>query len=583
MKSKKVFEFAEQLFNNDFTVLPVEKGEKKPLVPWQVYEDEKPTNDEIKQWFDDEPNIAVLCGTASSFLLGLDFDRTADYYAWERNFEAVIPKGYVERTARGFHAFFRLSEPIQKAEIQEYEHTHNVEVAWRGRYIVIAPSLHKSGKAYEAISGDLTSLKPIDPKSLGLQPIKQNSKTETAKTETAEAQKILQGERNNCLFKIAVKMSKAGISQEAILAALQAENTAKCVPPLDDEEIQTIVKSAGNYQIAEPQQEKTDIKVSTIQDVLAAPEVTWLIEDVLYQNSLTILDAYPGKGKTLLALQMSKAVASGQDFLGSYAVKKGSVLIIDQENPVAELRSRIIQMHINPDYPIYFMNFSDIKLDNAKSYDLLLNKINEINPSLIVFDSLIRFHNSSENDASEMSIVMERLRAISNAGHTVLVIHHKRKGSGRKDESARGSSDIIGSVDFELVLSEKNGMLELSSGKSRREAIEPIKIKIAVVNDTLGFYLQEGQKSKRQQAKDTILKILEEPKTLEQIQQELNENELSFSKQTLREMLSNMPEVEFNRGERGSKIYKLKQNMEAELRKKMRNNSNAEKKYNSEL
>ena len=66
------------------------------------------------------------------------------------------------------------------------------------------------------------------------------------------------------------------------------------------------------------------------------------------------------------------------------------------------------------------------------------------------------------------------------------------------------------------------------------------------------------------------MKILDEPKTLEEIQQELNENELNFSKQTLREMLGNMPEVEFNRGERGIKIYKLKQNIEAELRRKMK-------------
>jgi putative DNA primase/helicase len=42
-------------------------------------------------------------------------------------------------------------------------------------------------------------------------------------------------------------MRRKGCSELAILAALRIENTARCEPPLDDEEIATIARSVSRY------------------------------------------------------------------------------------------------------------------------------------------------------------------------------------------------------------------------------------------------------------------------------------------------------------------------------------------------
>src|SRR5215472_14513090 len=83
-----------------------------------------------------------------------------------------------------------------------------------------------------------------------------------------------------------------------------------------------------------------------------------------------------------------------------------------------------------------------------------------------IFGSLIRFHRADENSATEMSEVMQDLRALANAGATVIVLHHKPKAEGAH---YRGSSDIAGAVDtaYSVARDRQAGILTLDCFKSR--------------------------------------------------------------------------------------------------------------------
>jgi len=59
---------------------------------------------------------------------------------------------------------------------------------------------------------------------------------------------IIQGGRNQTLFKLACSLQQQGLSDSAIAGAIETENKTKCQPPLDDEEVQTIIESALKYQ-----------------------------------------------------------------------------------------------------------------------------------------------------------------------------------------------------------------------------------------------------------------------------------------------------------------------------------------------
>lgn len=561
MKNEKISEFAEQLFDNGFTVLPVGKGEKKPVVVWKAYEDVRPTEEEVQEWFTDDVNLGVLCGTASSNLLALDFDKSSDYEKWAIEYREIIPNGYVEQTPRGYHVLFRITEPVQKEALKNYQEKFHVETGWRGQCIVVAPSLHESGKHYEPISGQLQNIKPIQPEKLGLKLIE-------SKTSEKKESKILEGKRNDELFAQAVKMAKGGFSQEAIVAALQAENLQKCIPPLDQTEILSITKSAYNYRIPETEQKITPLKITPLEDFLTVPEISWTIDGVLYENSLTLLGSYAGKGKTMLAMEIERAIASGEPFLGSFQVNTtGNVLVIDEENSPADIHNRMLEMQINPHLPIYYLNFQGIKIDNDRCFADLQEVIKKLNPVLVVIDSLIRIHGGKENEVETMAPVMERLRAIVNMGTSVLVLHHHRKGQGEIEERARGSSDIVGSVDAELALVQKKGHLELISGKSRREQIEPLKMRIEVRNGRLGYFLIEEPENKRKKAQQLLKDMLQKPLTLAEIQANLNEEQINYSNKTVRELLAGMgDEIIEEHTKKNTKAFHLREARMEELR-----------------
>mgnify|MGYP003394700132 FL=1 len=148
-------------------------------------------------------------------------------------------------------------------------------------------------------------------------------------------------------------------------------------------------------------------------------------------------------------------------------------------------------------YLIQFLHYQGVKIDDRNLFEELMDIIVTEEPNIICFDSLIRIHNASENDASEMSGVMQRLREIVNTGATVLCIHHDGKSeNSNKKKTARGSSDIVGAVDLVLNCEEVGGEVILSNPKNRiAEPFSAIKIKLNPATykfDFLGHVLPEG-------------------------------------------------------------------------------------------
>src|SRR5262249_54881192 len=66
------------------------------------------------------------------------------------------------------------------------------------------------------------------------------------------ARAIPQGQRNTHLTSLAGSLRRTGLSQAAMIAALKAENVAKCDPPLDDAEVEKIAANIGRYPAISP-------------------------------------------------------------------------------------------------------------------------------------------------------------------------------------------------------------------------------------------------------------------------------------------------------------------------------------------
>lgn len=78
--------------------------------------------------------------------------------------------------------------------------------------------------------------------SLHIPPLKKSAKATAPVGET-----IKEGARNANLASLAGTMRRRGAGEAAILAALKEENRSRCVPPLEDEEVERIARSIAKY------------------------------------------------------------------------------------------------------------------------------------------------------------------------------------------------------------------------------------------------------------------------------------------------------------------------------------------------
>src|SRR5262249_38322871 len=65
------------------------------------------------------------------------------------------------------------------------------------------------------------------------------------KQESTDGNGIVEGERNNELFKLACELKRAGLGERSLLAALKGENAARGKPPLSESEVTAVARSAG--------------------------------------------------------------------------------------------------------------------------------------------------------------------------------------------------------------------------------------------------------------------------------------------------------------------------------------------------
>lgn len=172
-----------------------------------------------------------------------------------------------------------------------------------GAYIVVEPSIHASGQAYCWLDESepwlmAPSLAPHWFASKGrVQP-------------QTQSDSIAEGGRNSHLTSLAGSMRRRGMSQAAIDAALAMENSARCVPPLPEEDVARIAASVSRYQPEEPRQAPALKRASGYAGALeslwksglrSGDKTGWATIDELYTVSpgqMTVITGWPNSGKS---------------------------------------------------------------------------------------------------------------------------------------------------------------------------------------------------------------------------------------------------------------------------------------------
>lgn len=206
------------------------------------------TTDEatIRQWWRRWPdaNIGIVTGKASGLLV-LDVDPRhggdATLAELERE-HGRLPDTVESLTGGGGrHILFRC--PGYPVKSGAGTLGPGLDVKADGGYIVAPPSLHLRGRRYEwEVSSHPDDIPIAEPPAWLLAMLKAESNGNRTAFTIPEA--IREGERNATLYRLARSLKAKGLSFEANLAALKAENAAKCDPPLDEREVRGIAAHA---------------------------------------------------------------------------------------------------------------------------------------------------------------------------------------------------------------------------------------------------------------------------------------------------------------------------------------------------
>jgi len=201
----------------------------------------------IREWFEMWPSANVGIATGSrSRLIVLDVDGSDG----EESLEALeaehgrLPDTLEARTGNsGRHLYFALPE---EAVIRNSSGIlgKRLDIRGEGGYVVAPPSVHPvTRQRYEWA----TVWSPACvPEWLALA-VESGSRTLASERSPGSTSRISEGQRNSTLASLAGSMRRRGMTQEAIEAALLAENTARCDPPLSANEVRKVARSVSRY------------------------------------------------------------------------------------------------------------------------------------------------------------------------------------------------------------------------------------------------------------------------------------------------------------------------------------------------
>lgn len=216
-------------------------------------------------------------------------------------------------------------------------------------------------------------------------------------------------------------------------------------------------------------------------------------------GGLCLMHGKRGLGKTMLAMTLTKSIATGTPFLDRYEVQQGTVVYIQLDMVDSVFQDRLKKAGDFYDCEGWYTLVGVASIGRANAQTKWVQDIAAVQPSLIIIDTLRKAHAWSENDSDSAGRFYAKLRELF--GYTaVMMLHHDRKSSESTEmfssESFRGSGAWLDDVDLGLHLkkSRKDGMtLEFSKVRTCPE-IDPIQIEI--VEDTMSIRPIDGERSK---------------------------------------------------------------------------------------
>jgi hypothetical protein len=459
--------------------LPCPSPGKRPLANWRRYQTTPPTEREIRDWFGSWPdaNLAIVTGEQSGVVV-LDADTPEAIASVEAQGE--VGGAPSQRTGKGRHWFFE--HPRRHVKTQAGQLGPGIDIRGDGGIVVVAPSVHQSGRRYEWVTPPSDAPLPQMPVWLmaKLDELDKKPGRGDAGPPSLESRVSLdleaivggidEGCRNDTAYRYASRLrGKACDLNDARMAMLGF--ASRCKPPMETAEVLDIVERVWEkYPAGEPvldlrafERDDDDSAGAShetrepYQFVDAAelddePDFDWMVPGVLAPGLLTILGGQAKDGKSTWMAALIGAMQRGEPFMDLETKPVDGVVLLTEE-PAASLKEKRDRFGWQAGRTsIMHRGTVGVKPAITAAVDSALARAEQTGATVLIVDSLMYWGGVSdaggENDSATMQKVMHELVTAAGRGLAVLVIHH----SSKDGESLRGSGAIAANVDIILTL-----------------------------------------------------------------------------------------------------------------------------------
>ena len=235
--------------------------------------------------------------------------------------------------------------------------------------------------------------------------------------------------------------------------------------------------------------------------------VRWLWPGWIPRGMLSLLGAAPGAGKSLLALDLARRVIDGEVFPGNGEgrFRPGNVVYVDGEAVPQILNERALAWGMDRERVFLMLpadRYGMLDLGAGEEQDRLVDMVYDLEPELVVVDSLGSVSLRGENNVEDVRELLGFLAAVAREfGVGLLLIHHLRKRGGAlgsvrtsglvSPDDFRGSSHIMAMARSVMGLSVVQEGPEVDRNGPRR--LEVIKTNLCRHPAALGVVLDSGE------------------------------------------------------------------------------------------
>jgi hypothetical protein len=219
-------------------------------------------------------------------------------------------------------------------------------------------------------------------------------------------------------------------------------------------------------------------------------EDKWTIERLIGEGHNCLIYGRKEAGKSFLAWFLVKAVSEGKPFLGKFNSQKGSCIIVDVETPQSDLETRVKKiLDMDSEVDFHLRPAVNFRFSNKTHVDGLKSKIDNLKPTLLVFDNLNALQGKfkieeSNTDVTKLRDIFDSFRE-NNRNLTIILLHHEGKDSTRGARGASAIEDMSATVIRVQRYKDIPFTFVIEPQSRKREAIEPFLVELHENNGKL--------------------------------------------------------------------------------------------------